>query len=183
MSGLLCFPRGLRSRRGAAIALLSASLLGGAVELPLHAAVPVEVAERQGEWDAELRLGRLTKDGTVTDLVLQLNVADKPETPYANAVYQVFALRDGQRYLVYNSRGARLLSREAGAIAVRPEPVAIANLYTIMGSGTNLRDVELEAIVTIRYDAGEVRDRSVTWTHTQHYRNIPEISGVAELAD
>ena len=167
------------------LALLTSSLvLGGLVGMPFSAAHDsLQLAERQGAWDAELRLGRLAKDGTVTDLVLQLNVADKPETTYANVVYQVFALYDGDRHLVYSSRGARLLDADAGSARLIPELVAIANLQNVIDPDVDVKNVEIEASVEVRYDApGEARDRRVAWTRTQPYQGITEITSSTQLS-
>ena len=163
--------------------LVSSALLGSCVGLPLYAiSVPTQVAERQGDWDADLRLGRLAKDGAVTDLVLQLNVAEKPGTTYANGVYQVFVLYEGDRYLVYSSRGARLMTADAGTVRVLPEMVAIANLHNTLGANVDFADVEIEASVEIRYDVSRaMRDRRVEWTRTQPYQDIPEITGSTQL--
>jgi pyruvate-formate lyase-activating enzyme len=73
----------------ASLALLTSTLIlsGSGAHMMSAFAEPLLVSQRQQGWNCVLNTARLINEDK---MVLQLDVLDKPETTYANAVYQVF---------------------------------------------------------------------------------------------
>ena len=136
------------------------------------------------DWNSALRVARLLDDNqNITDLVLQLDVLDKPATSYANAVYQVFARREGSGEWVeiHTNRGARLIQRDAGPVTLEPEIIPVEDLLEGLeqefGAGVTLEDVELNCVSQVRYDIpGGGRDLRQTFELSQAYVEIIEIT-------
>jgi len=112
-----CFPgqQAFTWKKLAFVLMTSTLLLNGQI-LPIHATPePVIVAQRQGDWDANLQTARLMDDRQqITALVMQLDLLSKPETTYANAIYQLFANVNGRWTEIYTNTGARLITNHPG---------------------------------------------------------------------
>jgi len=149
---------------------------------------PIQISQRQQDWDGILRMGRLANARRqVTALVLQLEVLDKPQTSYANAVYQVFARqRGGAWQAIYTNQGARLFSNERGRLTLPSEVIQISQLQTGLAQrfdGVGLEDVELRAVSQIRYDIqGGRRNQTVEWQQVQTYQQIAVVTSSTNLA-
>jgi hypothetical protein len=160
----------------ASIALMTSTLLLGSYEMHrLAIAAPLLISQQQS-WNADLKVARLIErnrqDGA---LVLQLNILNKPETSYANAVYQVFARRNNQWVQIFTSTGARLITSYAGQITLAPEVISLSDLRRQLGNEVDLNNVELRATAQLRYDIrGGRRDQSVFFEQTQRYRTIAQ---------
>jgi hypothetical protein len=143
------------------------------------------------DWNSALGVARLVGvDQQITDLVLQLDLLNKPATSYANAVYQVFAqTRGGSWREIYTNRGARLLPADGGAVTLDPEIIPIATLLEGVeqefGGDTSLDALTLKAVVQLRYDLpGGGRDLRQTFEYVESYTTIsqtstPDIVGVS----
>lgn len=145
---------------------------------------PFYLSQRQQDWETLLRVGRVVNaQQDVTDLVLALEVLDKPETSYANAVYQVFVRTGGRWQAIYTSTGARLITSRAGAIALEPEVISIQDLQgQLEDEDLDLTEAELRVSVQIRYDqVGGRRDQSVEFEQIQTYSTIAQITSVSAI--
>lgn len=171
-----------RALRQGTAAVLAATALVGSISLPTVQAntAPVHISQRQGDWDANLQLGQLLNGDNGTALVLQLNLLDKPETSYANAVYQVFANYGNVRQLLYSSSGARLIEAETTARSLPPEIIATETLLAPLPADVPLTEVVLEAVVQIRFDANGQRDRRVSWRQVQRYTRLQQITNLTQ---
>ncbi|MBD2071261.1 hypothetical protein H6F93_27735 [Leptolyngbya sp. FACHB-671] len=160
-----------------AIALMASTLILGSYSQVLADPAPLQISQRQQEWDSVLRLGRLVNARQqVTSLVMQLDVLEKPETSYANAVYQIFARQDGRWRLIYSSTGARLINNNGGRVTLEPEVISLDDLQDALDDD-DLDDVELRAVAQLRYDVrGGQRNQEVTWDQVQRYRAIAQTS-------
>jgi len=144
---------------------------------------PVEISQSL-DWDSTLRVARLFDDNqNITDLVLQLDVLNKPNTSYANAVYQVFARQsDSDEWVeIHTNRGARLIQRQAGPVTLAPEIIPVEDLLTGLeqefGDDITLEDVELNCVSQVRYDIpGGGRDLRQTFELSQAYAEIISIT-------
>ncbi|NJO53313.1 MAG: hypothetical protein HC840_32290 [Leptolyngbyaceae cyanobacterium RM2_2_4] len=151
-----------------AIALMASTLILGSYSQVLADPAPLQVSQRQQEWDSVLRFARLVNARQeVTSLVMQLDVLEKPETSYANAVYQIFARQDGRWRLIYSSTGARLITNNRGRVMLEPEVISLNDLRDALDDD-DLDDLELRAVAQLRYDVrGGQRNRQVTWEQVQ----------------
>lgn len=149
---------------------------------------PIQISQRQADWDGVLRMARLVSNHReVTALVLQLDVLDKPETSYANAVYQVFARQRGGAWsAIYTNQGARLLSNSRGRVTLPSEVIQLSQLQTGLAQrfdGVGLEDVELRAVTQLRYDIrGGRRDQRLEWQQVQTYQQIAMVTSSTNLA-
>ncbi|MFE4105786.1 pentapeptide repeat-containing protein [Almyronema epifaneia] len=165
-------------------ALLAATLCLGSLTVPLYAqsvSDPEEVedieAETQDGWEAVLRSVQLIDefDQSVEAFVLQVEIFEKPTTTYANAVYQIYGHYQGERRLLYSNRGARLITNEAGQWVLPAEVVSITSLREEFGE-FDLRDLDLEFVAQVRYDAQSRRDQRLEWRETYRYSEITRIT-------
>lgn len=153
------------------IAAMAITMIGGGIA-PI---VPVlttaaTASERQQGWNAALKVARLIQSN---QLVLQLNVLDKPATSYANAVYMIYARRNSQWVQIYTSQGARLIASGARSAVLEPEVISISDLERKLGA--DLSNVELKAVAQLRYDSrGERRDQRVEFEQVQNYSTIAQ---------
>ncbi|MBT9313918.1 hypothetical protein [Leptothoe spongobia] len=179
----------------ATVPVVLASLVWQAQELPTRGnALPVsrstvaqpKVSSAQG-WNSVLHVARLVESRQrSTNLVLQLEVLNKPQTTYANAVYQVFARTRGDREWqeIHTNRGARLMPGNGGKYVLESEVISIAELEREirdeLGEDLRIEDVELDCVVSIRYDlAGGGRDLREKITYRQSYSEISTTSTTA----
>lgn len=161
--------------RKVSIALMASTLLLGSYTTQKAAtATSVQVSQQQG-WDAVLKVARLVQTRQDSALVLQLDVLDKPQTSYANAVYQVFARRNDQWVQIFTSTGARLITNASGRTTLAPEVISFNDLRRQLGDNVDLDRLELRVTAQLRYDIrGSVRDRSVFFEQTQAYRTLAQ---------
>lgn len=154
---------------------MASTLILGSYSQVLADPAPLQISQRQQDWDSVLRLGRLVNARQqVTSLVMQLDVLEKPETSYANAVYQIFARQDGRWRLIYSSTGARLITNNQGRVTLEPEVISLDDLQDALDDD-DLDDVELRAVAQLRYDVrGGQRNQEVTWEQVQSYRAIAQ---------
>jgi hypothetical protein len=164
--------------RKTAIALMSSTLMLGSYTHQRAIAAPPQTNQQisqQQSWNAVLKVARLVQTQQDSSLVVQLGILDKPQTSYANAVYQVFARRNGQWVQIFTSSGARLISNNAGQTILAPEVISLNDLRRQLGSNVNLNNAELKVTAQLRYDIrGSVRDRSVFFEQIQSYQTIAQ---------
>ena len=130
-------------------------------------------------WESVLHVARQT--GSIQqsrNLVLQLEILNKPQTTYANVVYQVFAKTRGGRWQeIYTNSGARLIEAAAGKYILKSEVISLTQLEqelrAELGDELRLEDVEIRSVASIRYDlAGGGRDIRETFSYTRSYTSI-----------
>lgn len=164
----------------ASVALVASTMMIGSYGVELHQAIaaPVLISKRIKEkgWDTAIKLARLIDtDQKVKAFVLQLDVLDKPQTSYANAVYQLYARKEGRWVSVYTSQGARLIASSKGRVTLEPEVISLDVLRKELGSNVDLSKVELQAVVQLRYDVqGGQRDQIVRFEETSTYEAIAQ---------
>ena len=154
--------------------------------LPQTTVSQPKVSPAQG-WNSVLHVARLVESRQQsTNLVLQLEVLNKPQTTYANAVYQVFARTRGDSdwQEIHTNRGARLMPGNGGKFVLESEIISIAELEREirdeLGEDLRIEDVELDCVVSIRYDlAGGGRDLREKITYRQSYSEISTTSTTA----
>ncbi len=165
------------SWKRASLALMASTLfLSGYSPEVLANPTPLQISQRQQDWNATLQMARLVNvRQETTALVLQMDVLDKPETSYANAVYQIYALQNGRWTQIYTNTGARLISRANGRMALPPEVVLLSDLQRRLGQNVRWSDVELRAVAQIRYDTRSGRsNQQVEWESIQSYSAIAQ---------
>jgi hypothetical protein len=173
--------------RASTAAVLGAIAFGWAGHSTAISAIPVnstdtstvELSQNRSDWNSILRVARLLDDNqNITDLVLQLDVLDKPTTSYANAVYQVFARQDGGEWVeIYTNRGARLIPGDAGPVTLAPEVIPVSDLIEGLkqefGNGVTLDDVEINCVSQLRYDvSGGGSDLRQAFEYSEFYTSI-----------
>ncbi len=158
----------------AAIALIASTLLLSSYEPQPTMAAPLLVSQQQG-WKAVLKVARLVQTRQDSALVVQLGILDKPQTSYANAVYQVFARRNDQWVQIFTSTGARLITNASGQTTLAPEVISFNDLRQQLGDSVDLNKLDLRVTAQLRYDIrGSARDRSVFFEQTQSYQAIAQ---------
>ncbi|MEY2978866.1 MAG: hypothetical protein RLZZ435_3005, partial [Cyanobacteriota bacterium] len=125
-------------------------------------------------WRSVLGFSRLGNQG----FVINVDVLNKPQTTYANAVYQIYAQVKNDWRLIYNSVGARLIEGNAGS---RRLPIEVINFSDLNLRDVNLTTAPLKAIVQIRYDApDEGRDQKISFEFTESYQNLLQVTQVTQ---
>lgn len=161
-------------RKGSVALMASTLLLGSYSTHKAAIASPVQITQQQG-WKAALNVARLVTNRQDSGLVLQLDILNKPQTSYANAVYQVFARRNSQWVQIYTSTGARLITSYAGQVTLAPEVISLSDLRRQLGDNVDLNNLELRVTTQLRYDIrGGQRDQTVRFEETQSYRTIAQ---------
>jgi hypothetical protein len=172
--GFFCLPPIQRRRWAAALALIT--LLGGAIAQMPSIATATSVNYQQQGWATTFHLARTTNQ----QLVLQLNIANKPITRYANAVYLLYARQNNQWVQVFTSVGARLITNASGNTVLAPE---VINLRDLQLGNVDLSTMEFKAVAMLRYDAqGERRDQMVQVEQVERYSQITQTSTI-EIAN
>jgi hypothetical protein len=135
---------------------------------------PTQISQRTNAWDGQIRVARLiNREQAITALVVQLEILDKPETTYANAIYQVFAKIAGRWMPVYTNTGARLVNASAGQITLQPEVILLSDMQRLMDQGVDWGQVELRTVVTLRYDLQNGQsNQQVKWEDSQRFEAI-----------
>jgi hypothetical protein len=114
--------------------------------------VPQIVAQVPQDWQTGVQLLRLLDNsGNLSSIGILLDIANKPSTTYANAVYQLYVRRSGEWREVYTNSGARLLSKNSGQ---QFAPVEVIPL-SLLSEKISLDDIyngDLKAVTSVRYD-------------------------------
>lgn len=153
-------------------ALTLASLVGTQVlSQPFIQPVEAKTYRYQKNWKANLHLARLTQSN---QLVMQMDIQDKPITTYANAVYVLYAKQNSRWVQIYTSQGARLITGSSGRTVLASETIDCEQLKQKLGV-SDLEDVELKAVALLRYDEeGRDRDQRVEYEQTQTFTRIAQ---------
>jgi len=135
-----------------------------------------KIAQLPQDWQTGVRLLRLLdNNGNFSSIGLLLDVANKPTTKYANAVYQLYVKRSGEWREVYTNSGARLLNKNAGRYLL---PIEVFSLYRL-SERISLDDIyngDLKAITSIRYDLPNgVKDASFLVEEIKSFVSIPSV--------
>ncbi len=134
-----------------AATLTSASFLS-TIEAIAAPSVPQIVAQVPQDWQTGVQLLRLLDNsGNLSSIGILLDIANKPSTTYANAVYQLYVRRAGEWREVYTNSGARLLSKNAGRQFAAVEMISLSSLSEKI-SLDDIYNGDLKAITSIRYD-------------------------------
>ncbi|NUN66140.1 hypothetical protein HCU40_15590 [Pseudanabaena biceps] len=114
--------------------------------------VTSKVAQLSQDWQTGVRLLRLLDNsGNLSSIGILLDIANKPSTTYANAVYQLYVRRGGEWREVYTNSGARLLSKNAGRFTAPVEVIPLS----LLSEKISLDDIyngDIKAITSVRYD-------------------------------
>jgi len=110
------------------------------------------VAQVPQDWQTGVQILRLLDNsGNLSSIGILLDIANKPSTTYANAVYQLYVRRAGEWREVYTNSGARLLSKNAGRQFAAVEMISLNSLSEKI-SLDDIYNGDLKAITSIRYD-------------------------------
>ncbi len=129
-------------------------------------------------WDAELRWSRLV-DSPDPEVLFQLMVLQKPETLYANVVYQFYAREKGKSgwTYIYTTLGARLLQNGSGSVELPLESLKLDEVAQKMGYQFNWSNTDIRVSVLLRYDLSkEQRDLRLKFQHDSSYTAITPLS-------
>ena len=108
-----------------------------------------KIAQLPQDWQTGVRLLRLLdNNGNFSSIGLLLDVANKPTTKYANAVYQLYVKRSGEWREVYTNSGARLLNKNAGRYLLPIEVISLDRLSERI-SLDDIYNGDLKAITSI----------------------------------
>lgn len=132
---------------------------------------PLDQGNNDQRWNSTVNLLRVSRQGQPA-IALQLTIRNKPQTIYANAVYQVYARKDNGWISVYSNVGARLLPSSPGAVTPPPEIIPLAALR-LDQLGLNPQTTLLRGVVILRYDLPNgARDQRLTVETTRFYRDL-----------
>ncbi len=162
----------IRVKKTIFAALTLTSLLGGQVlSQPFIQTAQAKTYHHQKNWKAHLHLARLTQSN---QLVMQMEIQDKPITTYANAVYVLYAKQNSEWVQIYTSQGARLITNSTGRTVLASEAVDCEQLKQKLGV-SDLEEVELKAVAMFRYDEeGLDRDQRVEYEQTQTFSQMAQ---------
>ena len=135
-----------------------------------------KIAQLPQDWQTGVRLLRLLdNNGNFSSIGLLLDVANKPTTKYANAVYQLYVKRAGEWREVYTNSGARLLNKNAGRYLLPVEVISLDRLSERI-SLDDIYNGDLKAITSIRYDLPNgVKDASFLVEEIKSFVSIPSV--------
>ena len=163
-------------------AILTTSLTAAPFFSPLRAiASPLnsqntnqKLAQLSEDWQTGVRLLRLLdNNGNLASIGILLDVANKPTTKYANAVYQLYVKRSGEWREVYTNSGARLLNKNAGRYLLPVEVISLDRLSERI-SLDDIYNGDVKAITSVRYDLPNgVKDASFFVEETKSFASIP----------
>ncbi|PZV17011.1 MAG: hypothetical protein DCF20_07645 [Pseudanabaena sp.] len=135
-----------------ATTLTTASFLN-TIEAIAAPSVPQIVAQVSQDWQTGVQLLRLLDDsGNLSSIGILLDIANKPPTTYANAVYQLYVRRAGEWREVYTNSGARLLPKSAGRQFAVVEVIPLS----LLSQKISLDDIfngDIKAVTSVRYDS------------------------------
>jgi hypothetical protein len=155
---------------------IAAITLGGSLLPTLQPAIATQTATAtttfssysQDSWRTQVHLARLSSN----QLVMQVDIQDKPVTTYANAVYNLYAYHNNQWVQVYTNTGARLIRNQRARIVLAPEVVDCGKVSR--ESGIDIQAAELKAVVTLRYDNQSGRDQRVEFEQRRRFSEIAQ---------
>jgi hypothetical protein len=124
----------------------------------------------QSGWQTTLHLAQVTNNPD--QLVMQVDIRDKPVTTYANAVYRLYAYHNQQWVQVYTNTGARLIRNERDRVVLSPEVIDCQKVRR--ESGIDLQSAELKAVVSMRYDSQSGRDQVVQFEQRRWFSEISQ---------
>lgn len=130
------------------------------------------------DWNAVLRWSRMV-DSPDPELLFQLVVLDKPETRYANVVYQFYVREKGKTgwTYIYTTLGARLLDNGSGSVELPLESLRLDEVATKMGYNFNWANADIRVSVLLRYDLDRAqRDLRLKFQHESAYTAISPLS-------
>lgn len=155
-----------------AATLTSASFLAN-FEAIASPSAPQIVAQVPQDWQTGVKLLQLLDNsGNLSSIGILFDIANKPSTTYANAVYQLYVRRSGEWREVYTNSGARLLTKNAGR-QFAPVEVIPLNLLTERISLDDLYNGDLKAITSVRYDLPNgVKDARFVIEEVQSFASI-----------
>ncbi|MFM2431678.1 MAG: hypothetical protein RLZZ511_2891 [Cyanobacteriota bacterium] len=135
----------------------------------------------QSSWRTTVHMARLTNNAD--QLVMQVDVQDKPVTTYANAVYSLYAYHNRQWVQVYTNTGARLIRNERDRLVLSPEVIDCRKVQR--ESGIDLQTAELKAVVSLRYDSQSGRDQMVQFEQRRWFSEIAQVASaeIVQLGD
>ncbi|NMF57163.1 hypothetical protein [Pseudanabaena yagii] len=114
--------------------------------------VPQIVAQVPQDWQTGVKLLKLLDNsGNLSSIGILFDVLNKPNTNYANVVYQLYVRRAGEWREVYTNSGARLLSKQAGKFFPPVEVISLSSLSERI-SLDDIYNGDLKAITSVRYD-------------------------------
>ncbi|MEB3210164.1 MAG: hypothetical protein VKL39_02360 [Leptolyngbyaceae bacterium] len=133
--------------------------------------------QAQGDWKVVTQVVRLQDDaGDIEQLAILTDILSKPQTRYANAVYQLFAYHNDRWIQVYNTTGARLISADEVEQSLPPEVIDVATirdaLRAELGQQVDVQALDFRAVVQFRYDTQEVRDQTLQFSHLTQYSGL-----------
>ncbi|NJL09948.1 MAG: hypothetical protein HC908_06500 [Calothrix sp. SM1_7_51] len=144
-------------------------------QIPVVTATTKQVSYRQQGWETVLHVARMR---TNNQLVLQMDVQNKPVTSYANAVYMVYARHNQKWVQVYTSRGARLIASQSRRVLLEPEIINLSDIQSRLGQQVDLSELEFKTVAMLRYDVRGRRDQVVQFEQLQRYSSIAETNTV-----
>lgn len=137
-----------------------------------------QLRQRDDGWAIDFAVARLlASNGSTSDVVIQANILSKPQTTYANLVYQVFATRGRRWDEIHTNTGSRLVFDEAGSVLLPPEVIPVEELQERLeerfAAAAELEDYEIQVVLTVRYDTwdGE-RDQRLRFEQETTYDAI-----------
>ncbi|WP_353931163.1 hypothetical protein WJM97_00690 [Okeanomitos corallinicola TIOX110] len=134
---------------------------------------------RQKDWDCDFTVGRLLNSNNKS-LVLYLDILQKPETKYANVVYQVYAKKKNTWKAVYTSTGSRLIKKYGAKYRLEPEIIEFKKLGI---KDKDFDKTDLKFVAQIRYDYQNRRDERFVIEDTWNYDYITEYTNVSQVTE
>jgi hypothetical protein len=168
----------------ASMALFAATVLisGYVVEIPAATAKAkherFEKHRQKHNWEAILHVAKMTD---ANQIVMQMEILNKPVTSYANAVYQIYALHQEKWVQVYTNKGARLITNKSEKLFLEPEVIKINDIENRLGKEVDLSELQLKTVTTLRYDIKGKRDEVVQFEQKYAYRSLAE-TNMIEIA-
>ncbi len=181
------YKKNFRAIHRTSISLLAATLTTvpflSALEAIAAPSVPQIVAQVPQDWQTGVQLLRLLDNsGNLSSIGILFDVANKPATTYANAVYQLYVRRAGEWREVYTNSGARLLSKNAGRY-LSPVEVIPLNLLSEKISLDDIYNGDLKAITSVRYDLPNgVKDASFIIEEIKSFSSISAVNASDAIA-
>ncbi|MEM7769586.1 MAG: hypothetical protein AAF327_03635 [Cyanobacteria bacterium P01_A01_bin.37] len=120
----------------------------------------------------------LDESGDVSQLAILTDVIRKPQTRYANAVYQLYAYYENEWVQVYNTTGSRLISSDEIGQSLPPELIEIEAIRDVLGSDVDLQRLNLKAVIQLRYDTQEQRDQDISVEYLTQYRGLGTFNSI-----
>jgi len=142
-----------------------------------------KISQLPQDWQTGIKLLRLVdNNGNLSSIGILLDVANKPTTKYANAVYQLYVKRAGEWREVYTNSGARLLNKNAGRYLLPVEVITLDRLSERI-SLDDIYNGDLKAITSVRYDLPNgIKDASFSVEEIKSFAAIPSLRSSDAIA-